>query len=656
MAMKSNRGYRPEIDGLRGIAVLLVLLYHCDLGFPGGYVGVDVFFVISGFLITGIISRELQQNRFSLKEFWGRRIRRIMSASLCVMASTLIAGCFLLLPDDLEDLADSIVSQQLLVANGYFCSHADYFAGPADLLPLLHSWSLAVEEQFYIFFPLVMIATIRWSSSKLTTCVVVAAALSFALSVYGTKHFPMVTFYHLPTRAWELLLGAVVSIHQHRIRVSDRLSNVISIASIAGIFTAATMLQSTSEFPGMNAALPCLGTIAFISISKAETWTNRALSWRPLVFLGLVSYSLYLWHWPILAFQRYWLGIELPLLNRIATVTSSLTLSYLSWKWIETPFRKKHGDNERSKAVAGTLVFSIVLFLTGVVLRESGGLPGRLTKSEATFLEKSSRSEAVRWVLKNDIALIGERNNDSDIDFLLWGDSHAGVISDLCDQLGKRHHLSGAIAARAATAPCLGGARKSHLSEAMKWNATVMEFVRHRNVKNVFFVARWAQYINGRPNGRLDTLISDESTPVDTRESAARVLSKCLKDTTQELASRGINVWFIKQIPLLSCNPVRHQFLEKFHPKLAPELQLGTDRIEHDNWQRRVSQIVDSLKSVSVIDPGTTTYTHHAERSRIGDLDGSYYSDENHLSTHGVNVLISPLMKGPFESIARNSN
>jgi peptidoglycan/LPS O-acetylase OafA/YrhL len=198
--------YRPDIDGLRAVAVSMVLLFHAGLGFPGGYVGVDVFFVISGFLITGLILKEQKAGTFTLANFWMRRIRRIIPAATVMVATVLIAGFFLLLPTDYVELGQSSIAQQLMLSNVYFWRSTGYFSGFAELKPLLHTWSLAVEEQFYIGYPFLIIILSRFRRRNIALFIALLTAVSFATSQYGVEHYPNATYYLLPTRAWELLI------------------------------------------------------------------------------------------------------------------------------------------------------------------------------------------------------------------------------------------------------------------------------------------------------------------------------------------------------------------------------------------------------------------------------------------------------------------
>ena len=281
----AKSSYRPEVDGLRAIAVIAVLIYHLGIGLPGGFVGVDVFFVISGFLITGIIHRGLENGTFSLGEFWERRVRRIFPALFVVLAATLAAGYWLLPPNELEDLGRSSVAQALLVANVYFSQSTGYFAGPAEFKPLLQTWSLAVEEQFYLFFPLALCFLKRIGRMKLFTLLATIALISLAASIYGIVFHPgsATTFYLLPTRAWELLVGCMLAVLPWKCRPSPRRDGAIAILGLLAIAIPIFMYDSSTPFPGLAAVPPVLGTAAiiFATASTPTIWLCKALSLRP---------------------------------------------------------------------------------------------------------------------------------------------------------------------------------------------------------------------------------------------------------------------------------------------------------------------------------------------------------------------------------------
>jgi len=356
--------HRADIDGLRAVAVIAVLLFHADIGCSGGYVGVDVFFVISGFLITGLILKDLNRDRFSIVEFWERRVRRILPALALVVFSTLIAGWFLLLGRDFEALGKSVVAQVMLLSNVYFWRGSGYFARIGQDTPLLHTWSLAVEEQFYLLFPLLLIALRRLSPKALIPAILLFSGASFSLSVYWSYHNPNANFYLLPTRAWELLMGAFLAAYSAR-RASKRwLAEILSWSGLFAILWSIFQYSPDTRFPGAAALLPCVGT-AFLIQSNRDSLTSVGtfLATRPVVFVGLISYSLYLWHWPVLVFAEYWTIERLPLVHRVLLLLGSIGLAALSWKFVETPFRQRTVFKTRPQVFAFASISAAFLLL-----------------------------------------------------------------------------------------------------------------------------------------------------------------------------------------------------------------------------------------------------------------------------------------------------
>ena len=424
--------YRPDIDGLRAVAVIAVLLFHAELHCPGGFVGVDMFFVISGFLISSLILKELDDGSFSLVNFWERRIRRILPAVTVVVLGTLVAGWFLYLPADFASLGKSVVAQAALVSNIFFYQQAGYFEAGADTTPLLHTWSLAVEEQFYLIFPLFLVFLSRFRRRSRLAAIVVVAAASFASSVLGTYAYPRAAFYLLPTRAWELLLGALLAMTRGRVSVNSWIRETSAWMGLGLVACSVVYYDGSTRFPGLAAAAPCLGTALIIFSGERRLSTvGRMLAFRPVVFVGLVSYSLYLWHWPILAYSRYLLGGEgqrWPF--RVALLIASAVLAILSWKYIETPFRKRTILRGRRRIFGFAGVSVATVLGLGLVVSYFAGFPWRFPRDALMYadcrdhypgFEDTSLAQAVAA----QFAEVGSREADQPINLLVWGDSHA---------------------------------------------------------------------------------------------------------------------------------------------------------------------------------------------------------------------------------------
>ena len=343
----SSSAYRPDIDGLRAVAIVPVVLFHAGLGgFKGGFVGVDVFFVISGYLITSLIEGEIRERRFSIVAFYERRIRRIFPALLTMILCVSAGAALILLPDDFRAFGRSVAATALFGSNVLFWSESGYFDAAAETKPLLHTWSLAVEEQFYILFPLFLVAAHRLLEGRWGRALVPVIAMSFLWSVLQVSSEPASAFYLAQSRAWELLLGALIALQAVPPLRSQAARELAGGAGLALIAFSTLAFSAQTPFPGFAALLPCAGAFLLIHAGSgpAPTLTRRLLSLRPLVFVGLISYPLYLWHWPLLALAKRLALRPLTPMEVLDIVASSVALAALTWKFIEQPIRRRGGS------------------------------------------------------------------------------------------------------------------------------------------------------------------------------------------------------------------------------------------------------------------------------------------------------------------------
>jgi peptidoglycan/LPS O-acetylase OafA/YrhL len=333
--------YRPDIDGLRAIAIVLVLLFHLKVGFTkGGYVGVDVFFVISGFLITGIILKDIEDGRFSFRHFYERRVRRLFPALFAAFAASSLVALFVLYPPELEAYGKSLAGAVLFAANMFFYSGRGYFADGTDVLPLHHTWSLAVEEQFYLLFPILLVLLSRLGRGRLILLVSVIAVLSFCLSLYFMHTTPEAAFYLLLPRAWELSIGALLAAGAVPAIASGRMRQFAAALGLIAILTAGGAFNKNVPFPGWTALLPCLGAALIIHSGRdRDTAVYGLLSHPWVVLVGLASYSIYVWHEPIIVYYRLAFGIYLGNADRVILAVICIAAGFLSWRFIERPFR-----------------------------------------------------------------------------------------------------------------------------------------------------------------------------------------------------------------------------------------------------------------------------------------------------------------------------
>ena len=422
--------YRPDVDGLRAVAVLLVLHFHAfPAAIPGGFVGVDVFFVISGFLITGIIVRELEQGRFSLLTFYVRRIRRIFPALLVVLVIALILGWLWMLPAAFAQLGTDIFASAAFAANIALLLQSGYFDVESTKKPLLHLWSLGIEEQFYLAWPLILLLAARLRLSILAVASTLGVA-SFILNVALIGSHPAAAFFLPFTRAFELLVGAVLACSWDRVNQSSQASNIRAWTGVAMIAVAAAVLSGHSAFPGWWAILPVAGTALLVSAPGA--WICRGvLASPPLVWIGLISYPLYLWHWPLLVFGATIKFAPLTLLERELVLIASVLLAWATYRFIEMPIRFGRPSPRR---VAGLCVGMLLIGAAGGVVLWGRGFDFRLPTEIRAMANVPTQTQ--RWRVHEcmlDISIETSFAADcADRDrrplVMVWGDSTAGAL------------------------------------------------------------------------------------------------------------------------------------------------------------------------------------------------------------------------------------
>jgi peptidoglycan/LPS O-acetylase OafA/YrhL len=445
--------YRADIDGLRAIAVGSVILYHLNFRVSGGFAGVDVFFVISGFLITGIIQRDIAADRFSINRFYERRIRRIAPALFGVLGVSTIGAWLWLMPASLELFGQNLVATGVFGSNLLLWWSTDYFAADASNLPLLHVWSLAVEEQFYFAFPWLLVLVRKLTARKRLMTVWAICILSFLLCVWWTYQTPETAFYLLPARAWELLLGSLLALGAFKPTERRWMREAIGVLGLLMMTVGFFVLDHQTPFPGAAALLPCVGTgLIIYAGGRGDTVVDRLLGLRPLAFLGLISYSLYLWHWPLIVFWKQSLVGEFTPLARVGLLVASIVLATLSWKFIEQPIRSRAGFWSNRRVVGAFLLCTALVLGAGFAMSASGGFPSRLPAGAAAvaatqgydaerdyrrglcFLTSATPNRALdRQKCLNPTP--GKRN------VLLIGDSHAAHLWPGLNEVFHEHNI-----------------------------------------------------------------------------------------------------------------------------------------------------------------------------------------------------------------------
>lgn len=445
--MSSKMTYRPDIDGLRAIAILLVIIFHSGFStFPGGFIGVDVFFVISGFLITSIIEKEIKEKRFSFKNFYLRRIRRIIPVLVFIILIVTIPAYFILFANNLEAYSRTLI-YTLLCSNNihlYFNS-GDYFAESSDLIPFLHTWSLSVEEQFYFILPpFLLLLHKKFNSQKRFLIILLVCILGLLFSIYQTYTNPRMAYLLLPARLFELLIGSCLAIYWGKLPSLNQFkNNILSIIGILLIVVSALTLNNSSLFPGLNALWPCLGTALLLFTGKTEEHkgiVNKLIQNKIMVGIGLISYSLYLWHWPIFVLIKY-SGINLEGSVRIIAIIAIFILSYFSWRFIEQPFRTTLKFDFKKTILVIFVPSLVVIALIYGVLDAKDGFPER-HPGLAEFNPKKNYPNKLRRQCFDKLKVgncedcfIGVKKDT--LDGMLIGDSFANHTAAFLDVLAK---------------------------------------------------------------------------------------------------------------------------------------------------------------------------------------------------------------------------
>lgn len=625
--------YYPFIDGLRAVAVLLVVLFHLELAFPGGFIGVDVFFVISGFLITSLIMRDYDTGKFTMLGFWERRARRILPALLVVVLGAAVAGWFLLLPRDLVELGWSVLAQMAFLQNVVFWSGEGYFAAPSETKPLLHTWSLAVEEQFYVVFPIFLV-WLGLRVRRIWPAVLAALFLvSFVVSVFAVKLFPGAAFYFLPSRAWELLLGALVAVFPPPRDVPPALREVATALALAVLLIAATVYSAETPFPGWAALPPCAATATIIWLNRTKrAMVARLLELPLLVFIGLISYSLYLWHWPLISYYRYWQLEPMSLGVKLLLFSASIALAVLSWKFVETPFRRgRFGWNSR-KVFTFSVIGLLACGLVGSSLIGNDGWAGRFPEKvigyDAVAREETYRNEmdaaalgAGEWI-KLGVA----KNNSKTVDVVVWGDSLAMALCPAVDDYCTRHGLSAIAITRSATAPLLDFASTGPAKDLCD---AAVALIREKKPRIVILAAAWSQYAKSGPEARPDLQRGN--------------FWHSLRQTAGALRESGSKIWLVLEPPRH-----RHHIPRVLARSHLFGLPFGSSVITPGEYSAAMSTLhqlmADHLGAdKTLIEPAVALRaSDEGEEAAflITDPSGkAAYRDHIHLSTHGARMV-----------------
>nr|WP_315401245.1 acyltransferase family protein [uncultured Duganella sp.] len=647
--------YRPDIDGLRGIAVFCVVAFHAGLGgFAGGFVGVDIFFVISGYLICTIIEREIAEDRFSYAKFYARRARRILPALFAVLAACFATAALVLTAVEMQDFANSAVANIGAFSNLYFWRSANYFSPSSELKPLMMTWSLSVEEQFYLFFPpaLLLLRRLRWRTGPALAAL---AALSLLASAWLTARNPTAAFFLLPTRAWELGVGALLAHYGARglppalLRGPAR--EALGGVGLLALLYAIVAFDHNTPFPGVAAAVPVFGTAMLIG--AAGSAVNRVvLSNKALVFIGLVSYSWYLWHWPLLSFARLAADRPLPPATALTLAALAFVLAVLSWRFVERPFRApgaSDGATLRRYGAATALMLAV-----GVALVAGRGWQQRLPEQFAS-LERSGQVVPDPCLAPYGVSApaLGPACAGGAGGVALIGDSHAAALAPGLRALAAEHGL-GYMQLTKASCPHLDGVTRrmpnhpGHDRECAAYNQAALARLRADPALTVVFVAGyWSAPFDDEDAGQRYVPAARPDAGVSPQASR-RYLDEGLAATVRALAQAGKTVVLVKDVPRFPFDPVRAVAAEAipWRKRLAAALGArpagGAGQVRAADRRDPADATIDALAAraprVAVLDPATALCADGPCRySGHGHL---YYVDAQHLSAAGARVAL----------------
>jgi peptidoglycan/LPS O-acetylase OafA/YrhL len=613
--------YRPDVDGLRAIAVMLVLNFHAfPEAAPGGFVGVDVFFVISGFLITGIIARELDQKRFSLLGFYSRRIRRIFPALIVVLSATLVLGWLWMLPSAYAQLGSDAFASAAFFANIALLLQSGYFDIESAKKPLLHLWSLGIEEQFYLAWPLLLMLAARLRLSMVAMASVLGIA-SFVLNVAMIGPDPVATFYLPFTRAFELLAGAVLVRGWSRIDQGYTASDWRAWIGIALIVISTAVLDPHRAFPGWWALLPVVGTALLLSAPKA--WLCRVvLASPPLVWIGLISYPLYLWHWPLLVFSGHIKFAPLSLPERELILPASALLAWATYQFVEKPFRFGRPSQRKIFALCAGMVLVAV---SGAVVVSGHGLDFRLPAEIRAMADVPTQS--ARWRFHECLLDLSHEmefaetcvDRDRRPLVLVWGDSTAGALLPGLRQAQEARHFGIAQFNSTSCVPALN-VDVAGVPNCRAINDKVLSLAQKLKPEIVLLHGSWDRYLDG----------------------AAETVAMLKKTTNARVVVLGSVPWWKRGLP----NEVLRFFL--LHHRLIPE---RSDRAEADGSGAtlRAKVVPAGAEFISAWD---VMCSADGCLARIGDSAADISaSDQVHLTEKGsqflINSVIDRVLGGP---------
>ena len=651
MTADATLRYRPEIDGLRSVAVVPVVLFHAGFQvFSGGFVGVDVFFVISGYLITGILLGDIERHRYSIARFYERRARRILPALLAMMLVCLPLAWVVMLPGEIAGFGRSVLAVLGFVSNIELWREEGYFSTASELKPLLHTWSLAVEEQFYLFFPLLLWA-LRGVRARVRFVVLAVAALaSFGASEYAAYHFQTANFYLAPSRAWELLAGSLCAFASRN--GGQRSNSGLAALGLAMIVGSILLLDGTLPFPSHFALLPVGGAVLVVLFAESDRGVGRLLASAPLVGIGLISYSLYLWHQPLFVFARLAGDAPPPQWEMLALSGLAVILAWASWRFVEQPFRKNGGAREPRRSAAIAVLATALLVACAGVAVASEGLIGRAPNRDpalARFVSSASEKppaipgcplDANGFAAPCEAVAPALRRRT----VALFGDSHAKALEPAFSAAARAKNAGLVYGSNGGCPGLIGGYVVNGNVEPEVCKRLAQDelvFARKSGVRVVYLASRWTLYTDGDPlHPGPRYLLSTTPHPFrPSRADSRAALAQLLLRTVDAYRAAGIEVVIVAQVPQQGFMLDRYlqtmQFGALPQGPLAAIHATSTTVAAMDALRRNSAEIlaVEQRRGVPIVD--LDAMFRSQGKLLWGAENATWYVDHSHLSLAG---------------------
>lgn len=649
--------YTPEIDGIRAIAVLAVIFYHAGFSaFGGGYVGVDVFFVISGYLISGILFRALAKDSFSLLEFYERRMRRILPALFTVLLICIPVSWQFLMPAELNSFSNSLVASTLFSANLWFWRlPTGYFGHDTDLMPLLHLWSLAIEEQFYLLFPAAIIACWALGRRWILPAIVVAFSVSLLLYIATASLAPSASFYFLPMRAWELLMGAILAHYgatRLRAKTSERAKELLAIAGMICIILPIVIVQKYIGFPWLWAFPVTIGTVLVIAFAPASPLVGGLLAWRPLVGVGLISYSAYLWHQPLFAFGRIITFNAISTVHSLLLIGVAMLLAFLTWRFIETPFRNRTNFS-RTQIFVGASAAMGALLAIGLAGWWTKGFPQRFAADDQVI---AGMGLAYATELKNCMDPVTAAQPSAKRctaggkqppTIALLGDSHAAAsASALADAL-KGRPQSAILFTHAACPPVINDrvlVDDEYACGAYN-RAALSSILADKKIHTIIIGARWTYYLKHTWFDNREGGI--EAGPVETPSTSAqtKAMAFAFRDIVERLIRDGRRVVLIYPIPEQGWNVPDYLVMSKRLGRHVTEISTSYAIFHERNAASYAAlDAIGDFPQITRLYPARHLCDSFVKNRCATTQRGQpLYFDDNHLSRTGAIVALPEL-------------